>query len=483
MSTQGLASEILNERKKEVLQTGAKTQLEAPPEPLLEPQSALEFEAGEFRARTIERLRMLFEKRGLLAKTFLGGLASGCLIAILIPASYQASVQLMPPDNQASSSLAMLAALAAKTGGGAGAVAGDLLGIKSSGALFVGILRSRTVGDRLAARFDLRRLYSTRLEEDARNKLADNTAVSEDRKSGILSITVTDRDPRRAAAMAQAYVDELNQLVAQLSTSSAHRERIFLEERLQAVKLDLDDASRQFSEFASKNSAIDIKEQGRAMLQGAAAVEGELIASESELKGLEEIYTANNVRVRAVRARIAELRRQLDNLGGRVMPSAGQSRDSASSQYPTLSKLPLLGVTYSDLYRRMQIQEAVYETLTQQFELAKVQEAKETPSVKVLDAASVPQKKSFPPRLLFTFLGGVLALGGAATSVLLHSRWQGLDANDPEKQLALEVLHSVNAHMPWAPPNGSRVQALSHRAWKKFVRAKDSANPPGISRN
>ena len=466
-----------------MLQTGAKTQLEASLSPPLETQAALEFNAGELRARTIERLRLLFEKRALLAKSFLGGLASGCLIAFLIPASYQASVQLMPPDNQTSSSIAMLAALTAKTGGGAGAVAGDLLGIKSSGALFVGILRSRTVADRLAARFDLRKLYSMRLEEDARNKLADNTAVSEDRKSGILSITVTDHDPRRAAAIAQAYVDELNQLVAQLSTSSAHRERIFLEERLRTVKLDLDDASRQFSEFASKNSAIDIKEQGRAVLQGAAAVEGELIASESELKGLEEIYTANNVRVRAVQARIAELRRQLGNLGGKTMPPAGQPADSASSPYPTLSKLPLLGVTYSDLYRRMQIQEAVYETLTQQYELAKVQEAKETPSVKVLDAASVPQKKSFPPGMLLTFLGGVLTLGGAAASVLLHSRWQELDANDAGKQLAVDVFQSVNAHMPWATPNGSRVQALSHRAWKKFVRAKDPANPPGNSQN
>lgn len=466
-----------------MLQTGAKTQLETPLEPPLDPQTVIEFDGAEFRLRAMERLRLLFGKRALLAKSFLGGLASGCLVAFLIPASYQASVQLMPPDNQTGSSLAMLAALTAKTGGSAGAVAGDLLGIKSSGALFVGILRSRTVADRLAARFDLGKLYSLRLEEDARNKLAENTAVSEDRKSGILSITVTDRDPRRAAAMAEAYVDELNQLVAQLSTSSAHRERIFLEERLSAVKFDLDDASRQFSEFASKNSAIDIKEQGRAMLQGAAAVEGELIASESELKGLEEIYTTSNIRVRSLRARIEELRRQLDNLGGRAMAPAGPRAESASSQYPTLSRLPLLGVTYSDLYRSMQIQEAVYETLTQQYELAKVQEAKETPSVKVLDAASVPHKKSFPPRLLFTFLGGVLALGGAAASVLLHSRWQGLDASDPERQLAREVFQSVNARMPWATPNGSRVQALSNRAWKKFVRAKAPAHPPKILRN
>ncbi len=469
-------------------QSGAKTQLESPPEPFLETPGAPELERTERRARVVEHARTLLQQRGFLAKAFLAGLAGGCLVAFLIPARYQASVQLMPPDNQTGSSLAMLAALTAKTGGGLGGVAGDLLGIKSSGALFAGILRSQSVRQRLAERFNLKRVYSLRLEEDVRNKLADNTAVSEDRKSGILTITVTDHNARRSAVVAEAYVDELNQLVAQLSTSSAHRERIFLEERLSAVKGDLDEASRQFSEFASKNSAIDIKEQGRAMLQGAAAVEGELIASESELKGLEEIYTANNVRVRAVRARIAELRRQLDHLGGKSEAPTGQTvngqaADSAASQYPTLSKLPLLGVTYADLYRRMQIQEAVYETLTQQYELAKVQEAKETPSVKVLDAASVPEKKSYPPRLLFTLLGGFAAFSVAAAGVFVRSRWEELDANDPGKQLAGEVLHSVNGYMPWATPNGSKLQAMTHMVWKKFVRAQDSAEPSDSSPN
>ena len=464
-------------------QSGTKTQLEVSPEPFIDNGGAPDLAGFDYRARVVRRLRLLLRNRAPLARAFFAGLAAGCLVAFLIPSRFESSVQLMPPDNQTSSSLAMLASLTAKTGG-MGAVAGDLLGIKSSGALFVGILHSRTVGDRLAARFDLKKVYSLKLEEDVRSKLAANTAVSEDRKSGILTITVTDHDPRRAAAMAQAYVDELNQLVAQLSTSSAHRERIFLEDRLRAVKDDLDDASRKFSEFASKNSAIDIKEQGRAMLQGAAAVEGELIAAESELKGLEEIYTSNNVRVRATQARVAELRRQLENLGGRTAnPEPVQSSAALPSEYPNLRKLPLLGVTYADLYRRMQIQEAVYETLTQQYELAKVQEAKETPSVKILDVANVPEKKSFPPRLLFTLAGGFLVLGGAVTAVLARSRWEELDREDPGKRLAQEVFDSVNAHMPWTAPNGSRLQAMTHVAWKKLVRTENPATPPHSSPN
>src|SRR6202007_1775493 len=107
---------------------------------------------------------------------------------------------------------------------------------------------------------------------------------------GIIAITVTDRDPQRAAAIAEAYVQELNQLVAELSTSSAHRERVFLEERLRAAKQDLDDASRNFSQFASKNAAIDIKAQGEAMVEAAAKLQGEMIAAQSGVKGRGQIY-------------------------------------------------------------------------------------------------------------------------------------------------------------------------------------------------
>jgi len=363
----------------------------------------------------------------------------------------------------------MLAALSAKTGGGLAPLAGDLLGIKSSGDLFVGILRSSTVEDRLIERFNLRQVYGIRYEQDARNKLAQNTNIGEDRKSGIISITVTDHDPKRATAIARAYVEELNQLVAELSTSSARRERVFLEERLTGVKRDLDQASQDFSQFASKNKTIDIKEEARAMLQGAATIEGELIAAESQLKELQAIYTDNNVRVRSVQARITELRHQMERLGGPASEKAGSSADSADSTHPSLRNLPLLGVTYADLYRRMQIQEAVYESLTQQFELAKVQEAKETPSVKVLDPATVPEHKSFPPRLMIMFLCTFSAVLATAVFLMGKERWGEIDPDEPGKLFAQEVFQSLNAEMPWAPPNGSPVQAWTNRVWVRFV--------------
>jgi len=416
----------------------------------------------------IEYVRVLWAHRALLAKAVLAGLVAGALIALSIPSRYESSVQLMPPDSQSNSGVAMLAALAAKSGG-VGTMAGDVLGIKSSGSLFIGILRSRTVEDRLVDRFQLKKVYDTQLGEDARNGLAQNTGASEDRKSGIITLTVTDRDRQRARAMATAYVEELNRLVAELSTSSAHRERVFLEERLAAVKQDLDQASRELGEFSSKNATIDVKEQGRAMVEAAATLQGELIAAESQRRALEAIYTPSNVRVRAAQAQVSELRRQLQKLGGAGEPADGAEAVNPDSLYPSLRKLPLLGMKYADLYRRAKIQEVVFETLTQQYEIAKVQEAKETPSVKMLDEANLPERRAFPPRTMITLLCGFMALLGITVWILVRKRWEQVACTDPKKQFAQEVFHGVNSMMPWATPNGSRWQAATNRVWVRLT--------------
>jgi uncharacterized protein involved in exopolysaccharide biosynthesis len=429
------------------------------------------------RTRAIEQLRLLWEGRRLLLRALVLGALFSLVIVLLIPVRYEATAQLMPPDGQASNGAAMLAALAGRSGS-LGGVAGDLLGIKNSGALFVGILSSRTVEDRLVEQFELRRIYRASKMEDARRALAAHTVIAEDRKSGIISITVTDHDPRRSAAMAQAYVNELNLLVEQVSTSAARRERIFLEERLQSVKHDLDAAAQKFSEFASKNTAIDIPAQSKAMVEAAAALQGQLIAAESELRGLEAMYTEQNVRVRALRARVGELRTQLGKLGGDSSPIVAPVAKSDSSLYPAIRQLPLLGVTYADLFRQTKIQETVYELLTQQYELAKVEEAKEVPSVKVLDAAVVPTKKSFPPRLLYTAAGTTFALLAMCAWLFAKQKWQGIDSQDPGKQFAIEVVGTLRLEAERLAPADAIVRNCL--AWAKKRRhdeTKDTETP------
>lgn len=406
-------------------------------------------------------LRLLWERRRFLVRVTVWGLVLSTVIAFLIPKRYESTTRLMPPDSQSGSGMAMIAALAGKGGLGLGSMAGDLLGMKSSGALFTDILGGRTVEDRIIDRFDLRKVYGDRYWEDARKELANYSAISEDRKSGVITITVTDRDPGRAALMAQAYVDELDRLVAEVSTSSARRERIFIEQRLQAVRQDLDKASRQFSEYASQNTTIDITAQAKATVEAAARLEGELIAAQSELEGLEQIYAKTNVRVRSLQARVDELRSQLHKMGGDTSdppPDKNTAAGTAGGQeFPSIRQLPLLGVKWADLYRETKIQEAVYELLTQQYELAKIEEAKEIPTVKVLDPANVPERKSSPPRALLVLLGALLAFSAGTVGILSRSVWQQMDPSDPRKQFGEELFATSMANWSkWRPLRGLR---------------------------
>ena len=420
--------------------------------------------------RGLSSLQLLWRARAVFKGAAIVGLLLGTIVAFLLPAKYESTAQLMPPDQQSGSGMAMLAALSARTGGAFGGLSGSLLGIKSSGALFIGVLGSRTIQLRLVKTFNLRKVYGRRLEEDACRRLAANTNAWEDRHSGIISITVTDHDQRRAAAMAQAYVDELNRVVAELSTSAARRERIFLEQRLLAVKHDLDEASQRFSQFSSQNTAIDIKEQGRAMIDVAAALTGQLIAAQSELSGLEQIYSQNNFRVKSVEARSAELEKKLRELGGHQGKAGSESAVDSNSVYPSLRTLPLLGVAYADLYRQTKIQESLYETLTAEYEMAKVQEAKETPSVKVLDSPNVPQRRSFPPRLQIVFLAIALAIIARIVFVFAQAHWDALHEADPRKVFAREVMDSVSVRLAAMQPNNSRLRGAMDRVRASFER-------------
>jgi capsule polysaccharide export protein KpsE/RkpR len=375
----------------------------------------------------------------------------------------------MPPDSPSGLGMGLLAAMTGRLGtqglggtGGLGGIAGDLLGAKTSGAMFVGVIQSQTIQDRLIQQFNLMHVYHDGKIEDARKDLAEHTDVSEDRKSGIISIVVTDHDPKRATAMAKSYVDELDRVVALVSTSAARRERIFLEDRLKSVKGELDDSAKNFSDFASKNSAIDIPAQGKAMVEAAARLQGELIVAQSEVEGLRQVYTDDNVRVRTARARMNELQKKLNEIGSAGTEGGAKGDDSL---FPSIRRLPILGVTYADLYRRTKIEETVFELLTQEYELAKVQEAKEIPSVKLLDAAIVPTKKTFPPRTVIIVSGTLLGLALAMTWITAKTRWAAVEASDPRKQLAIEVFAATRASLPKFSRNGSNGNSNGHWPW------------------
>jgi capsule polysaccharide export protein KpsE/RkpR len=407
-------------------------------------------------------LQLLLDNRKLLYRVAARAMVLSAIVAFLLPLNYESSVSIMPPESLGGGG-SMLAALAAKASPGLAALAGNMFGINENGALFVGLVRSRTVQDHIVDRFNLQKVYWSRYKEDARKRLNKNTEAEEDRKSGVISITVTDESPQRAHDIAQAYLEELDRLVSEVTVSSARRERMFIEQRLTAVKSDLEDAEKQFSVFASKNTTLDIKEQSKAMVDAAALLQGQMIAAESEMQGLEQIYSSNNVRVRALKARVDELKSQLQKLGGTdasLLPGAPQGDEF----YPSIRKLPLLGVEWADLYRRTKIQETVYELLSQQYELARIQEAKEIPTVNVIDSANVPQRKSSPHRLWIILIVAAISVACAFAWITAKERMARLSPQDRRKILANSASRRVrDIWKRWVEK--PFVQRLGRYAW------------------
>jgi len=393
-----------------------------------------------------EKLWALWRSRRFIWGVAWKTLLASIVLAFVIPSHYKSSVRFVPAENSSSNGNGSMMGLLSKAIGGNdnssmgfGLDAASLLGAKTPGAFYVEVLKSRSVQDRLINRFDLRARYRKATYFEARKKLTSFTDIEEDKKSGVIALTVTDYEPKVAAQIANAYIEELNRLAVDLNTSSAHRERQFLEERLATAKQDLARASASLSQFTSKNSMVDPQNEGRAVMDAAAHMQGELIASETELKGLQQIYSDDNIRVRTLKARMAELRSQLRKLVGPEGEAAGAGSADVSAPYPSMHTLPGLGSRYADLYREAKIQEAVYAFVTQQFEMAKIQEAKELPIVRVMDAGVAPEKRSSPIRSLIvagSVLGSILL---ACLWVMGKNRWEHVPADDPYRLLAADV--------------------------------------------
>lgn len=383
---------------------------------------------------------VLWERRRLFLRVAIYALIVSTVVVLLIPRKYDATTSIMPPESMSDTGM-MIAAIAGKASPDLASLAGSLVGGKTTGATFVALLGSRSVQEGIVDRFNLQTVYWVRHKEDARRILNDRTSIEEERKSGVITITVRDRSRERARDMAQAYVEGLNRLVAQVTTSSARRKRIFIEQRLASVKTDLEDAEKQFSEYASKNTVLDVKEQAKAMVESAAILQGQLIAAQSELQGLEQVYSENNVRVRSAHAQVEELKSQLQKIGGTNSPAQA---DAAGSDlpYPSIRQLPLLGVGWTDLYRRLKTQETVFELLTQQYEMARIEEAKEIPTVNVVDPAVLPETKAFPPTILLIAIITVASMVTAVVLVLWLWQVDQLEPDDPRKLLVMRLVEA-----------------------------------------
>ncbi len=395
------------------------------------------------KANWVENAALFWDSRRLFARVAGTVFVLSILVALLLPKEYVSGARIMPPE-QGGNTAAMLAALVGKgSAGGLAGLAGSLLGAKNNGALFVALLHSGTVSGHLIDRFDLQRVYHKRYREGAGKRLAHLTKITEDPKSGVITIAVTDETRERARDLAQGYLDELNNLVAKVNTSSAHREREFIEQRLKTVQDELQRAQLELSDFSSKNTTIDIKEQTRATVDAGAKLEGQLIAGKSELDSLRQIYGDQNVRVRAAEARNTLLQRELQRANGQSSPDPDGTDIDPSHPYPALRQLPRLGVRWANLYRNARIHETVFDLLSEQYETARIEEVRSIPTVGVIDSPWLPERKSGPHRTLIVLISTFLSAVVTAALLLARRSWLEMDVEDARRVLATRIANTI----------------------------------------
>ena len=309
------------------------------------------------------------------------------IVSLLLPKAYISTASVFPPQQEATIGSSILSSQIPMAGMG-GALSG-FLGLKSPADLWVGILMSHTVQDEIIKRFNLREIYGKEKIEDARKALEKKISISKT-KEEIILISVEDRDPEAAARMANAFVEELDKINKQVAMSSGKRTRIFIEKRLVEAREELKKIEGEIKSFMEANRAVKLDDQTRVIIESIGALKGQLMAKELEYQTIASYAASTNPQVEILKTQVDQLRKQLTDLD--------QGNGGQKDIFMPMAKIPKIAERYTTLIRDAKIQETLFELLTQQYEMAKIQESKDSPIIQVLDYANPPEKKSKPRR-------------------------------------------------------------------------------------
>lgn len=321
-----------------------------------------------------------------------------CGVTLLMPNVYTATARIMPPQQEKVGLSAMLSGMSDLA-----ALAGLSLGSGSS-SLYVGMLQSRSVADAVIDRLDLMRVYEWKTRAAAYKALKGQVRFTIGKGDGIIAVSADEKDPELAAALANAYVEELKKLNLQISLDSVGLQKGFLEDRIKVVRQDLAKAEDALKEFQTTHKAIRIDAQATAIIEAIAKLKGELASREVELGVLRSYQTEQNPQVKAVRESIAQIREQIQQL-----EKSPDGQKAAGDIFIATSEVPEIGVQYARLLRDFKVQETLFELLTRQFEIAKIEAAKNISPIQVLDPAAAPDMKSKPRRSLIVLLATLVA--------------------------------------------------------------------------
>ncbi len=351
-----------------------------------------------------ERKRFIFSVTAVFA---IGAIA----VSLILPKRYTAMVTLLPPQQSSSIGTALASSLGNLEG--MAALAGGSLGLKNPNDMYVAMLKSRTVEDAMVQHFGLMQEYRDRYLSDARKSFEKYTAVDGNGKDGLIHISVQDRDPKRAAELANGYIDQFRSLTAHLAITEASQRRLFFEQQLEQAKDKLANAEESLKMTEQKTGLIQLDSQARALIESAVSLRAQIAAKEVQIQSLQTFATNENSQLVQAQQELEGLKAQLAKLGGSASIDAGLMVPKG--------QVPQAGLEYVRKVRDLKYFETVFDTLARQFEIAKLDEAKQGSVIQVVDPAIPPDKRSFPNRTVIVigatfaglFIGMFLALAQA----------------------------------------------------------------------
>jgi len=317
------------------------------------------------------------------------------IYTLLLPNIYTAKAMILPVEEDKG----LMGSMMGQFGGLAG-IAGVGLGGPTKADLYMTMLKSETVKDPLIDRFKLMEVYKKKLRVDVYSALDKNIIVTVGKKDGVITIAVNDKNPKLAAEMANACLEELGKQAVRLNMTSAGKNRVYLEERLAAARADLAKAEDLLKAFQSKNKTVSATDQAKATIEGVAQLRAQLAAQEVQLANLRRQFTESSQQVKTARSTVTNLQEQIGKLEG---------MGSGISSMPSVGNMPQLAQEYLRLMRDFKLQETLVELLTKQYEVTKLSEAKDVSPFQVLQVAKLPERKSKPHRSLLVIVACLTA--------------------------------------------------------------------------
>lgn len=348
------------------------------------------------------------------------------LITLFIPNQYRATTRLLPPQQAQSGASALLAQLGSVAGAAAGSV-----GVKSPSDLYIGMVKSRTVADKVIAKLDLKRAFDTQSSEAARAILERSTTVASG-KDGLISITFVDEDQKLVAPVANAYVFELQMLTKTLALTEASQRRLFFETQLEISKDNLAAAEGTLKQALETRGVINVESESRAMAEIVARLRAQISAKEIELSSLKAFVTNDNPEFIRAQQELNSLRAEMSKLENGRSPGAVTGAGAASR----------VGLENVKVLREVKYHQMLYELLAKQYELARLDEAKDSAIIQVLDVAIEPERKSGPRRTLYIVFSALVAFFFAAViSVIVEAKRKALGNTAFATQWATLISH------------------------------------------